>query len=79
MVARCIFENGSVRCSGEELVVNLLEKGISQDNALPVLPKDGEVFLQAISRHFHNAYLFATPVQEEEVVNDFVVASPKLI
>lgn len=67
--ARCVLKkDGTVQCLGEDadLVARLYQDGVSivlQGEPQYFKPGDGIAFLQAVSTHFSNPYLLATPIQ----------------
>lgn len=67
--ARCVLKKDeAVQCLGEDadLVTRLYQEGVSivlQGEPQYFKPEDGVAFLQAVSAHFSNPYLLATPIQ----------------
>ena len=67
--ARCVLKkDGTAQCLGEDadLVARLHQEGVSiviQGEPKYFKPEDGIAFLQAVSAHFSNPYLLATPIQ----------------
>ena len=64
--ARCEYKNNIVVCSGEKAIIENLEKsGVYNEKKERLLPKDGMVFLEALSKHFNSGYISSSEILED--------------
>ncbi len=68
---RAFLKNGVVEFDGDKNLTEELKKGIDGLAGNPVIPDDGILFLDQLTKTFRNPYLLATGIQTGVLPIDF--------